>query len=324
MRYRAILLLGALGCLAGCSSSEEPAARYECTPTDGGLPTPTVVPLRCDRSGAAPCDTQVVTRVLIPGDATEAKKYGYDQDGDGTIDNALGAVFSAVSGAANVDMQRNLDDDWVAGDAIDLIRRQRASASTKAGGQWILGHARGCCDDPSVVDACRKQAVVRCFSGSATFSIESASGAMPARTSGGRASYGPGRGTIRLPVGPGHAVSLRVEQLGFEWPRASDRARAEGRVYGAIPADEVERKLLPVMATFLDNFLTHSDSDPRSVKRGLNLFDADGDGHVSTQEFADNDLVKTFFSGDLDLDGDCKADALSFGFGFWSVPARVR
>lgn len=278
--------------------------------------------MRCGQAGAAPCDSQVVTRVLIPQDAIQAHAYGVDLDGNGTTDNALGVSLSAVEGAARgVDLQRNFDDDWVAGRALDLIRRQRASGGAKAGGQWILASARRCCDDPSDVDACRKQARERCFSGTASFAIESASGGMVAAASRGATVYGPGEGAIRLPVGPNEAITLRVRRLQFRWP--DDKGR-HGVVAGAILHDDVVGKLFPALASFIDSFITNPASNPNSVRMGLSFFDRDGDGRVSTQEFADNDLVKTFLAGDVYLDEDCKESALSFGFRFWSVPAKVR
>lgn len=313
-----LLLLGALGCASGCSGSP-----FRCTPTDGGIDAPASVALRCGGAGAAPCDTQVITRLLLPASATEAKSYAYDQDDNGTVDNALGSLLAALRGlSGRLDLAQSMNAELLAGDAINLIRRQRASGGAEGAGQWILGRPRRCCDVPRALDECRKQARQRCFSGSATFAVESASDGMVASTRGLLTAYGPGPAAIRLPIEPAWPTTIRVRQLRFEWPSTRDGEAAEGRVHGVIPADEVRTKIVPAMARLFDSSFRSAATESRSTTQWLNLFDRDGDGRVSTREFADNDLVQTFFAGDIDLDGDCD-NGLSFGFGFSSVPAKL-
>src|SRR5262245_58256352 len=71
-----------------------------------------------DPAGTA--HTYVVSRIRLPVAAGEGNKYGIDLDGDGNIDNALGNILSALSGAASgsLELQGPLDSSVLQGKIV--------------------------------------------------------------------------------------------------------------------------------------------------------------------------------------------------------------
>lgn len=110
-----------------------------------------------------------------------------------------------------------------------------------------------------------------------------------------------------------------------------------GRLTGAIPIGQINNRFVPALARDFQAIVNRDCPTKDTCASGstgatlLSLFDANGDGQISTAEVRDNNLVKSLLAPDVDLvrangkpGHDGVDDALSFGIGFTARSATIR
>ena len=233
----------------------------------------------------------VIMEFVVPNTNDKAKKLGYDIDGDSKVDNAFGAILTAIHDAAKgVDMEAEINQNILNGNDIGLLRIIAADFSNdnSAKLQGWTGKRETCCTAKPCKEADVKKT---CFSGSYSFKIDSAS-PTDAMVSGKIAS-----GEFEM-----------KGKMAIELPIGNNRAKVT---------------LLPAVAKTLD----HEMNDPttkQSTKDALKkVFDTDNDGKISAKEVSGNAAVQAVLAGDVDADKDGKKEELSLGLGFTAVGAKI-
>ncbi|MCA9673035.1 MAG: hypothetical protein KC503_45900 [Myxococcales bacterium] len=268
----------------------------------------------------------VINRWTLPTDDASRIGNAADLDGDGLLDNGLGALLQSLKGiGAAASFQADLDHTIDSGAALALLRVATKTTSFAETSRLSYARAvdRSCCDDPSDASSCATQAAARCFSGVATFSAQNGAWVeAPATVTAGRiAASLPGSVHISLPlyVG-GRAVEVAVEQARIEGQLAGD-AITNGRLVGVIRRAELNKTLIPAMAAHFDA-LIHDTSVSQLDRTALaNLLDGNKDGTISFSEVASNALIASILQ-DVDIDKDGTFE-LSVGLGFSAVRAVV-
>lgn len=234
-----------------------------------------------------PCSTQAlrVTAVSLPGSGSEAVALGFDLDGDGVVDNQLGALSAALGAVyAGWEPERWLGErlaerevQWLA--LVDRCEGERA---------WQVRLARGADEDrdgrPELVD-----------DGAAAV------------------GQGPvaGDGVGLLPVGyfaDGGGLAAEPAWEDGVALTASARAAADGQLALTIGVAVAlgDAALAPAAA-----FLTTELVAGSRFARGIDL---DGDQVVSVAELRASPAVASLLGFDVDTDGDGVPDRLSLGF----------
>src|SRR5437868_1216590 len=83
----------------------------------------------------------VSNKIFVPTSSTESREYGLDLNGDGTVDNQLGATLAALKSQGGFDIQGTIDKAVADGSIILLVDFQTKSftSSAAAGIQVFLG-----------------------------------------------------------------------------------------------------------------------------------------------------------------------------------------
>lgn len=303
----ASLLLGLVACSDDTAVDTPDAKVYQDAPSghdDGGVDDGAIAdqtPPQPD-AGVAALLTTVVDKLLLP---TKAGAYAIDIDGNGTKDNALGAILAALSGVFQ--LQKEVDGQLDSGALLLLFEVYAASLTTdpKAKVQFHLGADL----DSDPTDN---------FSGTEEFGLDSASPAdlkLAAAITSGALKGGPGDFVVPVPMGlTPTIVTLKKAQLKAD---LSSTGMQNGQINGAIPWTDVENKLIPAIA----QMLTQSAKSNPTI---ANLFDANKDGTITATEVKNNLLIKLVLKPDLDLDSDGTKDALSAGLGFTATTCTIK
>ena len=266
----------------------------------------------------------VIMKFVVPNTNDKAKNTGYDIDGDNKVDNAFGAILTAIHDAATgVDMEAEINQNILNGNDIGLLRLMAADFSddTSAKLQGWTGERETCC----TAKPCKEADVTKtCFSGSYSFKIDAAS-PKDATVSGaiksGEFDLG-GTMEIELPIGMNRAkVKLLAAKI---TGKIGTDGITNGKIMGAVSQSDIQNSLIPAVAKTLD----HEMNDPttkQATKDALKqVFDTDNDGKISAQEVSDNDKVKAVLSSAyMDADKDGKKEELSLGIGFTAVGAKI-
>ena len=223
----------------------------------------------------------VVDSISLPTDGNLQKAYGDDLDGDGIVDNGLGAILTLLATAGD-DLNTH---------AHDMI----------ASGVFIA-HVELLADDPLNDSSVQLSYMDRNRSMGVTGKL--VDGAFePVPTSTGKQ---PGFSDIALPVFA-DADPIVVPVEGLEVSLAAD---GTGLVRGRIPLADAQTAAFTGMSQMLlDNPLGHLPFQ--------RLLDVDHDGTITRAEFDNNDLIKSLVYGDLTIDG---ADYVSLGFQIHVAP----
>lgn len=257
----------------------------------------------------------VASRIFLPSSAT-VHKLGVDYNGDGNVDNALGSILGALSGiSGSLDLQQTLDSAVASGIALMLLRLQATDyVDTPAalGWSWV-----------GKTQPCSSQS---CFDGSHTFpAVSDTKSPFTGRITAGKLHLGPSRLRFRFPIGAGNVLDLTLKQAFIDGRLAQpgvDKIE-DGVLAGAIDQSDMKTQIVPALAQLLNELL----ADPATAKQThdtiIVLFDADKDGKISMLEVAQNSIIKTFLSGDVDVDGD-GVNEISLGLGFKAVSARIQ
>jgi hypothetical protein len=275
--------------------------------------------------GSAPAPTRetwVVALLDYPLDATQADSLGFDLDGDGTVDNQMGNVFSALTqaaGSGGLDLQGAVDAAVDDGSLLQLVETR-----TGAGTAFVFQTgtpAIPACTNPLDPVTCRRH-----LNGSTRFTATAAVG--PALTGPGSSSSafqaGPGEAVLQFTLMGGPAVALPLKLARASFTRSG--ATLDGKVGGAIPQTAVDGVLVPGLQVAIETAVARDCPGGTCISGStgetmLSLFDDNGDGAVSLSELQGNPIISTLLRPDVDTNGDHVLDALSMGLGYHLVGA---
>lgn len=268
-------------------------------PVDSAPPTPDTVPH--DTAPPALTSLQAVMDSMdLPTSGTE---YAGDVDGDGDNENQIG-VLGGVLSAAGVSLQLALNSSIFSGEMILLFDLHEDAA--RAGGFELAGHI-GEDQDANPSDN---------FSGNEPFDIaaNSPSDALLAASLDGGNLSADGKLVVGLPFGANLAL-MTLKKAHVEAVVTSSGMQS-GRIYGALPMDEVNTKLIGGFAEVLN--------EPTISPTIFAIFDVSPtDGVVTAEELRNHFLITSLLVPDIDTDGDNQPDAMSFGAAFTAVSCTI-
>jgi hypothetical protein len=280
----------------------------------------------------------VVDKTLVPTNNNQAREYGLDLNGDGTVDNQLGMVLGTLAGMG-FDIQGTLDKSVNEGSIILLFDLQTKSfTSTAAAGISLqLG------DNP-VPPACNGSADTTCrhhLDGHGMFSIAPDSPqdiALAGKIIGGTFTGGPGNITLQIALGGTTAITLdligaRAKASGLSETNIGSATSGGAVLAGALTQDDLNNKVIPAIQTQLVPIIQRDCcglatspggatcnptgtppcgcTDSSTGKTILGLFDTmPKDCTVTTTEISNNTLIQSLLAPDVTIDGKM---ALSLG-----------
>ncbi len=266
-----------------------------------------------DTKPSVPSALQLVVNTLtLPKSGTQ---FAVDLDGNGKKDNQLGNILGALAAfiPAKNSPQSQIDAQIKQGSLLllfDLLAKSIVNATTLTLKMYL-----GADLDSNAADN---------FSGTEEFGISSSSPtnlSMPGKITNGVMNAGPGTMTVPIPLGTTPTnVSLKKAQA---TGTLKSTGLTAGQINGAIPFTDVNSKLIPAMATMLnDQYTTTTDTTLKNLLK--TLFDPNGDGKITAKEITGNLLIGIFLKADVDTDGDKKMDAMSVGMGFTGVSCKIK
>lgn len=288
----------------------------------------------------------VVSQMFVPTNDTQAQAYGLDLGSktssmpDGTVDNAMGAFFTAVN-AFSLDIQGTVNTAVDQGSILMLLDLQTtnfldASAAT-------LGVKLGANPVPAACDSAADTTCRHHFTGTASFSTAPnsptdalVSGAIVAGTFNG------GPGTLVLPIAIGSTTAIKLDLLHARVRASSISANGimTATVGGLVTLDQIFPKIGPAIQARFQGILD-LDCTPGGAgtpptcgcKAGstgamiITAFDGDipgtaADCTVTTLEIFSYPAIKALLQPDsCALDSCTAADALSLGVKVEAVSA---
>ena len=267
----------------------------------------------------------VVSRITLP-DSTTAAVVGVDFDGDGTVDNALGAILGALAGVSgSMNMQSTIDGAVNSGATLMLMRLLARDYVNEPSAQlWSwTAKEQTCCATPTAPLACKQQAQAGCFNGTHTFTpVQASASQMGGSIKGGALRFGPGPMRLRFALS-GYGVldlTLKAAQVRGHYDGKGIR---DAILAGVLDKNELDNKLVPAIAAMMTAVLKDPTVDKSTKDTVRTLFDVNSDGVIATAEVANNALIKTFLAGDVDVDKDGSAE-ISLGLLFSAVPAVIK
>ena len=283
-------------------------------------------PFTCNKD----CYDYVVDRVLLPLTSLDAQKYALDFKGKKY--NALGNILALLAlQAPSMDVQSGMDNAVCSGKTIDLLRVKASSlttASTVLGHSWVGADAKCCalssCLDPYNQTKCLAAAKTKCFAGTGTFKADPKypkAMILGGSISNKKLSLGPGKLIVRMTLSSLGTMDLALAGATITGTVDSNGVTT-GVMAGAIPQSVLNNSVIPNLASILDGMLKNPLIDSSTKAMLSSLFDTNSDGTISTAEVKNNALIKTFLSGDVDIDGDGIFE-LSVGLGFTAVKATI-
>jgi hypothetical protein len=276
--------------------------------------------------------TYVANEVVLPTDGTLTGELGRDVDGDGTIDNQLGSVLSALASAGgDTDIQTVMTEAISRGDVILLAEVVAPSLVSSPSPMALARVLRGempmpapCADAADTV--CRLH-----LSGSGSFVVTAPA---PERASGEITA-------MELDAGPSSMVfPLTIAGEPPTWiplvaahvrGRLSPTGIDDGTITGAIREADVDAIVIPAIhvavAATIAADCPGGTCEPGSDGETLvGIYDANDDGMVTLEELRANSLIQSLLRPDIDvLDAsgapgtDGTNDSLSVGIGFNAV-----
>lgn len=270
----------------------------------------------CERAPAPTrCDDlhQYVTTSLGFGHTSnEAAANGFDLDGNGITDNALGALFAGLSGVLDVDAE--IARSIASGETVVLHSLRADTLKTDPTASWrtFIGEP-----DPS---------------GAGGFEVDaSAPPGSPLLGSVFKTRFfgGPGLVPLRLALAPdGPSTELHVLSAHVAVNCDPD-ACTHGKVGGAISSAEADGEVVPALASLMQAVVDEGcpgdvlDSCTPQALTILNIFDANHDVLITADELRASPLIQALLAPDVDVlraDGspgqDGVKESVSIGLGF--------
>lgn len=270
----------------------------------------------------------VTTTLELPTNDSAAYAYARDVDGDGDRDNALGQFFAELA-ADNVDLQSDLDGAIARGDLLMLHSLRTPSLSNTREASWQVLYA-----EPTEAPD---------FSGAGVFTV-AAPGWAPRSsrlaTKIKNHDVKTAAGTIPLQLDSGSGIFTLNLTKGKVFAKCFRPNCSDGRINGAITADELDTNLVPELAQAFTARVQEDCPMPGSPDGGCmadsegktlrNLFDANKNHVIAAEEMRQSSLGQDALAPDLDLvkangqpGQDGVNDALSFGLGFEAARAQL-
>jgi hypothetical protein len=269
---------------------------------------------------SGPRETWVAATVTLPVRPELAGTLGFDLDGDGRLDNALGRVLAATvqaAGSGGIDLQGDVDQAVQAGALVQLVETRAGTRDTvifRTGSPVLPA-----CTDPADPTTCGMH-----LGGTASFQADPAGPALTGQGTADDIEAGPGPTTLQLAFFGGQTIALPLVNARASFHRSGDRL--QGTVGGAIRMADVRAEILGSMQTWIATVVDRDCAEGTCVEGStgatlLVLFDEDRDGQVSVAEVQSNALLTSLLAPDVDTDGDGTRDAISLGVGYELVGA---
>ena len=256
----------------------------------------------------------VIDHIDVPTSAAQAREYGMDLDGNGSVDNQLGNVIATLSGMgvdANATVARSIDR----AETILLARVGTTSLADAAVGtfQTYVG------SEPSI-PACASTADTECrkhLSGTASFTALHIPAGTPLKGSfvNGEFSGSGGQLVIRLALLGSAPIDVVLLASQARVSSSTDDQIGMATLTGAVAQSDIDAKIVPAVR---DNVMTSVTQDCTALtsppgcgcttgsdgKQALALFDTSPqDCSISLTEVKNNTLVKTLLTPDVSIAG---------------------
>jgi len=267
--------------------------------------------------------------------------YAIDLNGDGRVDNQLGNIIGALTGAG-LNTQDGVDKAIMGGSVVLLLDETAADLTNADCGAAKISVGKTQTPPPK-------------FDGSDTLTVDSSisGGSLFGKISNGAmVTNNPATSTVnyqivlQLPLVSGAApVELDISGARVAFTKMGDNLM-KGQINGAIKSTDVQNKIIPNVATLLTNRLMSDPSSSTSMQikqlfdvgdgNGGNCMDSFGvgvpnDGKVAVCEVSGNSIIKNVLAPDVqmfDAAGNYKPnpqnmmkDSLSLGLAFTAVKA---
>lgn len=276
----------------------------------------------CDSSISGTDHDVIVKELFIPDSTASAKENGIDVDGDGEIDNRLGAIISMIAsqGGGSFDVNQSVNDGIASG-SLMLIGRAHVDQ---------FGD-----DDPMFAQVFQGEVVGDATPDFSGLDDQVAIGAssptdllMCGRLVSNNMTVGPAELAMVFPIpqiGNLNVTLSSAQMVGT----VQESGWTDVMIGGAISKQNIDA-LFEQLLPWLNDQIT-TDPQGSIATTALDLLDKDGscatsvdgcdplpsgcveDGVITTDELSCNPLLASALKPDVDLDGDGVDDAISLG-----------
>lgn len=276
----------------------------------------------------------VVDTVTVPQTQAQQSMYGLDLNGDGSVNNQLGAVLSTLAGQG-INAQESLTASVNDGTIILLgdVQTSAFTSATGAGFKVYLGDnpTPAPCTDVANPATCGKH-----LDGSGSFDISSTSstdGGVVGNFVNGTFNGGPGKISLQIALQAGSPIDIDLVGARSKLTGVSATGITSGIIAGGILKTDIDTKILPAVAGFITPLLAECDGtgttpdacgcgeEQDSARTVLALLDANNDCEITLTEIQTNGLISSLLAPDVDLDGDGTFESVSMGVGMSAVAA---
>lgn len=310
----------------GCDNRALPAGGALSTPDPDGAPAADVgmssgeASLAADGPGAAtkppPGTLQaVVSQVIAPITSSMLQSYSLDLNGDGKKDNeffySFQSVLTIVPPPTPTFLQEFFDKQLAGGTNLTLLELTAKGLVTDAKARLTNYSGLDLDGDPT-----------NNFSGGQKLGVKAKNPIpLPAAIKSGQLMAGPGSWTYFMPLGQTSPTPLTLKMARVTTSVTKDGFK-NTVIAGAFPASELDSKLTPAVAQFIDHVFKDPKTAAATKKLLGDLLDLDNDGTINAKEIAP--FVKTMIQPDLDTDSDGVLDGISIGFGVQTVSCVIQ
>jgi hypothetical protein len=295
-----------------------PMSLVACGGDDGGTPTPEGTHYH-----------YVANKVFVPTTANESRDYGLDLNGDGTVDNQLGATLAALKAQGGFDVQATIDTSVNEGSIILLADFQTKDfmSSSAAGIQVFLGKN----PTPAPCNGSDDTTCGHHLDGTGSFDVDTTTtnAALAGKIVGGQFTGGPGDLSLQLAIGGTQPINLNLIGARAKASGISETGIESVIFAGAVTKMDIDTKIIPAIQPQLETTIARDCTaldmppdcgctDGSTGMTILGFFDADKDCHVSLTELQMNSLVMSLLQPDVTIDGEM---ALSIGIKATAVKA---
>lgn len=260
----------------------------------------------------------VTNKLLLPTTQAQTQEFALniDADSQNQMDNKFGELLTLLTSASQgFELQATLDQAINTGQLISLHVVKTNDLVNDPNVMWSIFLGQSAESAPA-------------FNGSDQLTLDSA---MPVNSpivgtlTNGHFTGGPGMTHIQMML-LGQIVDVDLIGVHLEADLSANGC-TNGKIGGGITSEEFRGNLLPAIAEGINQV---TKADQTAANTLLPIFDADGNGTITSEELQNNPLLMMAISPDLDLlDGsgnfnpgqDGIKDSYSAGLGFTCVPA---
>jgi len=274
-----------------------------------------------------PVTKWVITSLTLP---TKTDSLGFDLNGDGRPDNALGYAFHLL-GQAGIDVQGTITMGVDSGALVQLLSFQSDDPALQndaaASAVWYAGQpSSGGLAGAHAIDGAQPAAT---FTGALIGSAYASQN--PATTST------PVSGVVQLSLYPGVPVmTLPLNGMHIQWSFQGTTQIVQGQINGSIRASDVDNVVIPQLTSALNATLS-ADTASGTGRAIESLFDTGGCGSAVAGDYvldecevAGNALLSVVLQPDVQIyntsggyapsAANSTPNALSFGVAFTAAP----